>query len=241
MTRRPSPENVRDCAGRRLRIWRAALVGMAIVSVARLASAQIYGVTDDEGHWVLSNHALEADAALVVATPEEPVPDTRPAAATEAVLEGTAPGKAMAPSGPAALAWSKLLAPAIREAAHRHAVPVDLLTAVIAVESGFDERAVSGKGAKGLMQLMPDTARRFGVRDVFAADQNLRAGAAYLRTLMNQFPEDLQLALAAYNAGEGAVLRAGRRIPAFPETQLYVRKVLARLAQLSEPANPARR
>jgi lysozyme len=114
-----------------------------------------------------------------------------------------------------------------------------LLTAVIAVESGFDERAVSSKGAKGLMQLMPATARRFGVRDVFAAEQNLRAGAAYLRTLMNQFPENLQLALAAYNAGEGAVLRAGRRIPAFPETQQYVRKVLARLA--SEPANPAHR
>jgi len=241
MTRRTTPDSVRDCAGRRLRIWRTALVGMAIVSVTRVASAQIYGVTDDDGHWVLSNHALEADAALVVAPPDEPVPDTRPLAATTALVESAAPGKAAASPAALASASSKLLAPAIREAAHRHAVPVDLLTAVIAVESGFDERAVSGKGAKGLMQLMPDTARRFGVKDVFAADQNLRAGAAYLRTLMNQFPEDLQLALAAYNAGEGAVLRAGRRIPAFPETQQYVRKVLARLAQLSEPANPVRR
>jgi soluble lytic murein transglycosylase-like protein len=79
------------------------------------------------------------------------------------------------------------------------------------------------------------------VKDVFAAEQNLLGGAAYMRLLMNQFSNDLSLALAAYNAGEGAVMRAGRRIPAFPETQHYVRKVLARLASSADPAVPPRR
>lgn len=230
---------MRGRIGALLRRWRAVAVGATVISFAQMASAQIYGATDDDGHWVLSNHALESDATPVIIVQGQPEP-TPPVAAPTALMPVGPTGGAGAMTLPPAVP-AKLLTPIIREAAHRHGVPVDLLTAVIAVESGFDERAVSGKGAKGLMQLMPDTARRFGVKDIFAADQNLRAGAAYLRTLMNQFPEDLHLALAAYNAGEGAVLRAGRRIPAFPETQLYVRKVLARLAQLSEPANPARR
>ena len=212
------------------------MVGASVISFAQIASAQIYGAADDEGHWVLSNHALGTDATLVIVAPGQSVDEPLPVAALPASMPEGTTGRAAAMLLPPAVS-AKLLTPIIREAARRHGVPVDLLTAVIAVESGFDERAVSGKGAKGLMQLMPDTARRFGVKDIFAADQNLRAGAAYLRTLMNQFPEDLHLALAAYNAGEGAVLRAGRRIPAFPETQQYVRKVLARLAQLSELAN----
>jgi soluble lytic murein transglycosylase-like protein len=141
----------------------------------------------------------------------------------------------------AALPTPKMLTPIIREAARKHALPEALLNAMVSVESGFDGRAVSPKGAKGLMQLMPDTARRFGVKDVFAADQNVHAGAAYMRVLLNQFADDLPLALAAYNAGEGAVLRAGRRIPAYPETQQYVRKVMAQAAITSEPIAPAPR
>ena len=117
----------------------------------------------------------------------------------------------------------------IRAAAQTHGLPLPLLSAVISVESGFDPRAVSPKGARGLMQLMPATAKRFGVNDVFAVSDNLRGGAAYLRHLMDLFDSDLNLVLAAYNAGEGAVMRAGRRVPAFPETQQYVAKVLSRL------------
>jgi soluble lytic murein transglycosylase-like protein len=103
-----------------------------------------------------------------------------------------------------------------------------LLLAVIAAESGFRAKAVSPKGAQGLMQLMPATARRLGVRDPFDPEQNVRAGARYLRDLLRLFDDDLRLALAAYNAGEDAVLRHGRAVPPFPETRRYVTRVLSR-------------
>ncbi len=101
-----------------------------------------------------------------------------------------------------------------------------LALAVIAVESSGKPDAVSSAGAQGLMQLMPATAERFGVEDVFAPDQNIAGGMAYLRVLLNQFGGDALLALAGYNAGENAVLRAGG-VPEFPETRAYVPKVVA--------------
>ena len=104
-----------------------------------------------------------------------------------------------------------------------------LLLAVISAESGFRARAVSPKGAQGLMQLMPATARRFGVADPFDPRDNVRGGAMYLKWLLRRFDGDLQLAIAGYNAGEDAVIRAGFRIPPFAETQRYVPRVMARL------------
>ena len=98
--------------------------------------------------------------------------------------------------------------------------------AVIAAESAFQSDAVSPRNARGLMQLMPDTAQRFGVNDVFDAGENIRGGAKYLRWLLTYFEGDLSLTLAAYNAGEGAVTRYGG-IPPFPETRAYVQKVRA--------------
>ena len=103
-----------------------------------------------------------------------------------------------------------------------------LLYAVASQESGFDPHAVSPAGAVGLMQLMPATAQRFGVQDRLDPEQNLRGGAAYLAWLLTHFDQDLDLALAAYNAGEGAVHRHGNRIPPYAETQAYVRAVRAR-------------
>ena len=107
-----------------------------------------------------------------------------------------------------------------------------LLLAVISAESGFRARAVSPKGAQGLMQLMPATARRLGVSDPFDPEQNVRGGARYLVELLRMFNDDLRLALAAYNAGENAVLRAGRAIPPYPETQQYVARVMERYQAL---------
>ena len=107
-------------------------------------------------------------------------------------------------------------------------VPVHLLHAVIAVESAYVANAVSAKGAQGLMQLMPATAKRFGVNDPFDPVDNVRGGARYLRWLLDRFGGDLSLALAGYNAGEDAVVRAGYRIPPYAETQRYVPRVLAR-------------
>jgi hypothetical protein len=112
----------------------------------------------------------------------------------------------------------------IEAAANLHQLSPGLIKAVIAVESEFDRWAVSSKGAQGLMQLMPFTARRFGVTDSFDARQNIFAGTQYLRILLDLFQGNLDLALAGYNAGENAVRRYGG-IPPYRETQRYVRKV----------------
>jgi soluble lytic murein transglycosylase-like protein len=115
----------------------------------------------------------------------------------------------------------------IREIAHRYGVSSGLVEAVIRVESGFNSSAVSSKGARGLMQLMPATAAGLGVRNAFDPRENIEGGVRHLRYLMDRFPDDLPLVLAAYNAGEGAVAQH-RGIPPYPETREYVRRVLER-------------
>ena len=108
--------------------------------------------------------------------------------------------------------------------AEQHRVDPELIRAMVQVESNFDPRAVSPKGAMGLMQLIPDTARRFGVRNAFDPRANLDGGIRYLKYLMDLFDGDLQLALAAYNAGENAVSHT-KGLPSIPETRNYVRKI----------------
>jgi hypothetical protein len=127
----------------------------------------------------------------------------------------------------------------IAAAARSSQVEAALLHAVIAVESNYNPRAVSRKGALGMMQLMPATARAMGVADPLNASQNIRGGAQYLRTLLDRFANDKALALAAYNAGAGAVLASGGRIPAFAETRSYVPAVLKRYAYNLEQAAQA--
>jgi soluble lytic murein transglycosylase-like protein len=107
-----------------------------------------------------------------------------------------------------------------------------LMHAIIAAESGYNARALSRKGAMGLMQLMPATARRYGVTNAWDPEQNLRGGARYIVDLLKQFDNDVSLAVAAYNAGETAVIRGGRRIPDFRETRAYVPRVLSFYRQL---------
>ncbi|HSN16343.1 MAG TPA: lytic transglycosylase domain-containing protein [Anaeromyxobacteraceae bacterium] len=115
----------------------------------------------------------------------------------------------------------------VRDAAATNNLPEALILAVIAVESNFDPRAVSEKGAAGLMQLMPGTARDMYVADVFDPEQNIHGGTRYLRVLANQYGGDMVRMLAAYNAGPDAVRRAGGAVPNIPETREYVRKVVA--------------
>jgi soluble lytic murein transglycosylase-like protein len=112
----------------------------------------------------------------------------------------------------------------IRQAATLYQIPEQLVRAVIKVESDYDPRAVSHSGARGLMQLMPDTADRLQVRDIDDPRENIFGGVRFLRILANSFNGDLQLTVAAYNAGEGEVMRSGG-IPAIPETRDYVVKV----------------
>src|SRR5512133_407879 len=115
----------------------------------------------------------------------------------------------------------------VRDAAVSNNLPEALILAVIAVESNFDPRAVSEKGAAGLMQLMPGTAREMYVVDPFDPEQNIHGGTRYLRVLANQYGGDMIRMLAAYNAGPEAVRRAGGNVPNIPETREYVRKVYA--------------
>ncbi|MEQ1536018.1 MAG: lytic transglycosylase domain-containing protein [Burkholderiaceae bacterium] len=132
----------------------------------------------------------------------------------------------------------------MRDAAKTYNIDFELLQAMIVAESGFDHLAVSPKGAIGLMQLMPDTAKRFGVNadksksvELKLRDPktNINAGAKYLRTLINMFPGKLELAIASYNAGEGAVQKYGNKIPPYKETQNYVSTVIQTYLALKPP------
>jgi soluble lytic murein transglycosylase-like protein len=114
----------------------------------------------------------------------------------------------------------------VETASRTYGVDGALVHAVIWAESSYNPRAVSPAGASGLMQLMPETAKRYGVIDVFDPKQNIHAGVKHLRDLLAQFEGDVELAIAAYNAGPYAVIRAGNRIPPHLETAAYVPKVI---------------
>jgi hypothetical protein len=138
----------------------------------------------------------------------------------------------------------KAASPLLREASSLHGIDYSLLKALIATESGFNTHAISPKGAVGLMQLIPPTAARYGVtagkdgtieKKLTDPKTNIKAGARYLAYLIKMFPGRLELALAAYNAGEGAVQRAGNKIPNYPETQNYVKTVMQLYNGLAPP------
>ena len=181
--------------------------------------------------------------------------DRSPFAGAEAAVPSRQPDRAdAAQSRPAARSSDRsslamrqrvrALAGPIAEAARRHRLDPLLLHAVAHVESRHDTRARSPAGALGVMQVMPGTARRFGVidpaRSLHHGGLNLDVGAAYLATLKRRFGNDLPLVLAAYNAGEGAVERHGNRIPPYPETRAYVKNVLDTYAQLRGATRNAR-
>ncbi len=135
----------------------------------------------------------------------------------------------------------------ILESGVRNGVDPVLLYAQMHTESAFKRGAISNKGARGLMQLMPFTAARFGVTNIFDPKQNIEGGARYMRFLLDHFDGDVSLALAGYNAGEGAVRKYGRRIPPYRETQEYVRRISQRYSRMRDgemertalPATPA--
>lgn len=122
---------------------------------------------------------------------------------------------------------AKTIKEKVKHYAREYGIPERLFLELVRAESNFNPKAVSPKGAMGLCQLMPSTAKRLGVKDPFNPDENLRAGAKYLRELYDKY-KDWKLALAAYNAGEGAVEKYGRRVPPYRETKEYVKKILKR-------------
>ncbi len=191
------------------------IFGTAILAcLAAQVQAQIYGGADGNGRVVLSNFSTVETPELIIAPPAAVEISPQPGKLLEVPLTAD-------PRDPAGA--YRLM---IEQVAQEVSVSPRLLHAVIQVESGYQPKAVSRKGAMGMMQLMPKTAARFGVHDAFDPMQNVRGGALYLKWLLEYFHGDLHLVLAAYNAGELAVVRAGYRIPPIAETVDYVPKVL---------------
>lgn len=195
----------------RVRRLLAACAGLAATAAAT-AAERIYESRSSAGLPVYSNAPREGATLLMTLSP---------APARAAILDAR-PRRTSDAGEPTDSAVHSL----VRQAARRHALDAELLLAVIRQESGFDPQAVSRAGARGLMQLMPATAQRYGVTRIHDPGQNIAAGSAYLRDLLDRFGR-LDLALAAYNAGENAVEKYGRRVPPFSETQQYVQAVLS--------------
>ena len=220
-----------------------ALLGLCVAGHA--AHAEVWGFVDAQGVPHFAVEKRDGRYELFFRGPEAQLPGLPGAA--QAQLQ-------MATSGSSMLLTYFEISPSyksvkhlLREASNRHAIDLELLQAVIATESGFDARAVSPRGAVGLMQVTPATAQRFGVggdtdnpveKRLADPRTNIQAGSRYLSHLLKQFAGRLELALAAYNAGAGAVQRAGNKIPDYPETQHYVKTVM-QLYALLKPVGAA--
>jgi soluble lytic murein transglycosylase-like protein len=190
-------------------LGRGVVAVAATVAFAAPASAQIYTWRDANGILVVSNRPKPGTAA------PEPEPESYPVPKAESVRAT----RFVAPDR------SRMYDDLIDEQARRHGVRPDLVRAVVQVESAFNPYARSPKGALGLMQLMPATARQFGVTNPYNPGENVRAGVAYLRQLLDRYDNNEELALAAYNAGPGAVDKYGENVPPYRETQNYVSKI----------------
>ncbi len=246
-------------------LGQAAAAMLLLMLTAGAVRADVWGYIDDKGVAHFAAEKLDARYELYFRgntgfdTRDGLLPNAYAGEASKTVTSSQASGAASAPVRQSAMpaGKSKLLTffevspnfkavrHHMREASKAHNIDFELLQALIATESGFDANAVSPKGAVGLMQLMPPTAQRYGVsgdaktpieRKLTDPKTNIKAGSRYLRDLINMFPGKLELALAAYNAGEGAVQRHGNKIPPYKETQNYVVTVMQIYHSLKPPA-----
>jgi len=188
------------------------LASVALCAVASPALADIYMFKDEKGVVHFTNIPANDKRYRLVRKEATTSENTRAAGMPQFVL----------PTAELIRRYS----PIIETAARNHGVEIALVHAVITAESGYNPSAVSRAGARGLMQLMPGTAERFGVQNIMDPTQNIHGGVKYLSQLIAMFNGDKALAVAAYNAGENAVIRAGNKVPPYAETQHYVPKVL---------------
>jgi soluble lytic murein transglycosylase-like protein len=210
----PSPRRIQRI--RNQMVWRGGIllfsvfIFMGLLASARSATAQIASQTDQSGRRLFVN--------------ADPPPLKITAAKPRTTIYMPSEISFLGPNRPAVNIDRDGVEKLVREAAERHHVDPALVRAVIETESNWNPAAMSRKGAAGLMQLIPTTAQRFGANDAFNPKQNVDAGVRYLKTLLERYNGNLDLALAAYNAGEGAVDRA-HGIPAYRETRNYVQRV----------------
>ena len=209
---------------RRFPGFAAADACLALAACAVLATvparADIYGYVDERGVAHLSSVPLDHRYYLFK---KEPAKTTFPGSTLVIINVPSAAPRRTTNVNPSR---RKQFTPLVSTVAKEQGLDPALLHAVITVESGYNPHARSVKGAAGLMQLMPDTARRYQVSDIWDPRQNVSGGARYLRDLLAMFNNNLGLALAAYNAGENAVIQHGNRIPPYPETRSYVPRVI---------------
>lgn len=194
----------------RLVVVALCLAWVQLGSPAVAAEGDVYVAYDQNGTPRYANYPLDTSYVLL----KKETPDAPP----------------QPPQAPPGIQKRKArLDPLIERYARQYQLSPALVSAIIAIESGYNPAAVSPKGAKGVMQLMPATAARYGARDPHDAAQNIEAGVRYLKALMARYKGNIALTLAAYNAGEGAVSRHGASIPPYRETMLYVPAVMAQI------------
>jgi soluble lytic murein transglycosylase-like protein len=181
-------------------------------AAAAPADAQIYYWRDATGAFVLSDKPTDPSARTYTVHRTNSIRTTKPLSERAAIYDRV-----------------------IAEQSDLHGVDANLVRAVIQAESAYNPRAVSVKGAMGLMQLMPQTAKHYGVLDAFNPAENIRAGVAYLKSLLMKYSENVELALAAYNAGPGAVKKYGGTVPPYKETRKYVEKITGAVAAPPKP------
>jgi hypothetical protein len=199
----------------------AALLFLAAITTP--VAAEIFRYTDARGRAIFTDHAIsEPHCQLVWRSSGGGIDFSWHRAPHSALTFASNSRRGGMTNKRRRAAYAALIA----QAAHEARVSADLLHAVVQAESAYNPKAHSRAGAIGLMQLMPATARRYGVTDIWDPVQNLSGGAHYLRDLLDMFANNLRLALAAYNAGEGAVIQNGNQIPPYPETREYVRRVI---------------
>lgn len=188
-----------------------------MVALAGAAKADVYKYVDGTGHVYYTDKPRHSGFRVIMRTP--------PVFLRGVPLRSTSFGGGQRNSR-AFEQHRQQFSPLVEAAAGRYSLDPALLHAVIRAESSYNPGAVSNKGAAGLMQLMPGTAERYGVRDRFDPVENIEGGARYLSDLLGMFRSDVRLAVAAYNSGENTVKRFGNQIPPIPETQDYVARVL---------------
>lgn len=197
----------------------ASALAFGVILSSSAAQADLYGYVDESGRTHISDQKLNERYQLFKRL--QPAP-----AGTLAANDGGGAPTEANELPKINVVERKKFVPLIKRVAQRYNVEAALIHAVISAESAYDPRAVSPRGASGLMQLMPGTAGQYGVSNIYDPRQNVIAGTKHLRYLMKVFDNDMALALAAYNAGHNTVLKYGRAIPPFPETRTYVPRVL---------------